>query len=144
MPQELIHEGYRITDDPAKIDFAAIKEFLARSYWASDRSPDVIASSLEHSLCIGIYAPDGTQVGLARVISDYSTFAYLCDVYVLEPHRGRGLAKAMMRFIDALPCLQKLRRFQLVTQDAHGLYAQFGFKPISQIDRHMERRDPSN
>jgi GNAT superfamily N-acetyltransferase len=98
---------------------------------------------LENSLCIGVYAPTGNQVGLARIISDYATFAYLCDVYILEDHRGRGLAKAVLRFINAHPRLQNLRRFQLVTQDAHGLYRQFGFTPITDPERHMERRTVS-
>lgn len=143
MHQQVEYAGYHISDDPSRIDRAAVKEFLARSYWASDRPQAIIERSLKNSLCIGVYTKEGQQVGLARVISDYATFAYLCDVYVLEAHRGRGLAKAMMHFIDAHPNLQNLRRFQLVTQDAHGLYGQFGFKALNNVDRHMERRHPA-
>ena len=140
MPDATTPAGYTISDDPARLDLDAIHTYLARSYWAATRPREVIARSLENSLGIGVYTPAGEQVGFARVISDYATFAYLCDVYVLEAHRQRGLSKALLRFIDAHPRLQGLRRFQLVTKDAHGLYAQFGFTPLAQAERHMERR----
>jgi GNAT superfamily N-acetyltransferase len=139
MPHSLHHADYLITDDPARLDPVAIHAYLSRSYWAANRPLEVVERSLAHSLCVGIYAPDGAQVGLVRVVSDYATFAYLCDVYVLEDHRQRGLAKAAMRLVDSHPRLQNLRRFQLVTQDAHGLYAGFGFKPLAHPERHMER-----
>ena len=137
---ETSHAGYLISDDPGRLDFAAIHAYLARSYWAANRPREVVERSLAHSLGIGIYAPNGTQVGLVRVVTDYATFAYLCDVYVLEEHRRRGLSKAALRFVDAHPRLQNLRRFHLVTQDAQGLYAQFGFTPLAKPERHMERR----
>lgn len=139
---EVQHADYTLSDDPARLDLDAIHSYLSRSYWAATRSKEVIARSLAHSLCIGTYTAAGHQVGLARVVSDYATFAYLCDVYVLEDHRGHGLAKAALRLIAAHPQLQQLRRFQLVTADAHGLYAQFGFTPIATPERHMERRGP--
>jgi GNAT superfamily N-acetyltransferase len=142
MPHELQHEGYLISDDPARIDVDAVHAFLSRSYWAQDIPRDVVARSIANSLCLGIYAPDGAQVGLIRVISDYTTFAYLCDVYVLEAHRGRGLSKAGLRAYDSHPRLQDLRRHQLVTQDAQGLYQQFGFVVVPQPERHMEKRNP--
>jgi GNAT superfamily N-acetyltransferase len=143
MPIETTHADYTISEDRARLDLDAIHSYLSRSYWAATRPREIIARSLENSLCIGVYAPTGNQVGLARIISDYATFAYLCDVYILEDHRGRGLAKAVLRFINAHPRLQNLRRFQLVTQDAHGLYRQFGFTPITDPERHMERRTVS-
>jgi GNAT superfamily N-acetyltransferase len=142
MTHELRHADYLISDDPARIDVDAVHAFLARSYWARDIPRDVVARSLANSLCLGIYAADRAQVGLVRVISDYTTFAYLCDVYVLEAHRGHGLSKAALRAYATHPRLQNLRRQHLVTQDAHGLYAQFGFAPLAHPDRHMERRDP--
>jgi GNAT superfamily N-acetyltransferase len=142
MPHELCHDGYLISDDPARIDVDAVHAFLARSYWAQGIPREIVARSLANSLCIGIYAPTGDQVGLIRVISDYTTFAYLCDVYVLETHRGRGLSKAAMNAVMTHPRLQRLRRMQLVTEDAHGLYARHGFKVVAQPERHMERRDP--
>jgi|SRR5690349_14037881 len=140
MAHELRHEGYTISDDPARLDVDAIHAFLSRSYWAEGIPRELVARSIESSLCLGIHAPDGAQVGLVRVISDLATFAYLCDVYVLEEHRGKGLAKAAMRAFDSHPRLQNLRRVQLVTRDAHELYAQFGFQPLSTPERHMERR----
>ena len=140
MPNETTHAGYTISDDPRRLDLDAIHAYLSRSYWAANRPREIIARSLENSLCIGLYAPGGEQVGLARVVTDYATFAYLCDVYVLEAHRQRGLSKAALRFIDAHPRLQNLRRFHLVTRDAHGLYTKFGFTPLAQPELHMERR----
>src|SRR4026209_2101196 len=97
MPHELPHNGYLVSDDPARLDVTAIHAYLTRSYWAEGISREVVARAAANSLCLGIYAPGGEQVGLLRVISDYTTFAYLCDVYVLEPHRGRGLSKAAMQ-----------------------------------------------
>jgi len=142
MPHECQHDGYLISDDRTRLDVDAIHAFLTRSYWAAGIPRDVVARSIAHSLCLGIYAPDGAQVGLVRVISDYATFAYLCDVYVLEAHRGRGLSKAALRALASHPRLQNIRRMHLVTQDAHGLYAQFGFSVVAQPGRHMEKRDP--
>lgn len=143
MPHETTHDGYRISDDPARIDPDAVHAFLSCSYWAEGIPREVVARALAHSLCLGIYAPDGAQVGLVRVVTDRATFAYLCDVYVLEPHRDRGLAKAAMRLLLTHPQLQGLRRMQLVTQDAHALYAEFGFVPLAEPQRHMERRNPN-
>ena len=136
------HGDYLVSDDPARIDEAAVHAFLHTSYWAAGIPLEVVRRALAHSLCIGIYTRDHRQVGLVRVITDYATFAYVCDVYVLEAHRGRGLAKAALRFYQTHPLLRGLRRHQLVTQDAHGLYEQFGFKRTGQPDRHMEKRDP--
>lgn len=142
MPHELRHGSYLISDDPVLLDAAAIHAYLTRSYWAEGIPRDVVVRSLAHSLCLGIYTADRQQIGLVRVISDYATFAYLCDVYVLEPHRGHGLSKAAMRLLTSHPRLQNLRRQQLVTDSAHGLYAQFGFQPPAHPERHMEKRDP--
>ena len=142
MPHELTHAGYLLSDDPARLDATAVHAFLSRSYWAEGIPLDVVRRSLENSLCLGIYTATGEHVGLFRVISDYTTFAYLCDVYVLESHRGHGLAKAAMHLLSTHPKLQNLRRQQLVTQDAHSLYEQFGFKVVAHPERHMEKRDP--
>lgn len=142
MPHESHHAGYLLSDDPARLDVTAIHAYLTTSYWAAGIPRDIVARSITNSLCIGVYAPDGAQVGLVRVITDYATFAYLCDVYILKPHRGRGLSKAALRLLSTHPRQQNLRRLHLVTQDAHGLYTQFGFTPVAQPERHMERRDP--
>jgi GNAT superfamily N-acetyltransferase len=143
MPHELHHDGYLISDDPALLDVDAIHAYLTRSYWAEGIPRDIVARSLANSLCLGVYTTTTPrqQIGLVRAITDYTTFAYLCDVYVLEAHRGRGLAKAALRAFHAHPRLQNLRRMQLVTQDAHGLYEPFGFSVVADPARHMEKRD---
>lgn len=143
MPHEIHHAGYLLSDDAARLDVDAVHDYLSRSYWATGIPRDVVARSLANSLAIGIYTPQNDQVGLVRVITDYATFAYLCDVYVLEPHRGRGLSKAAMQLVSTHPRLQGLRRFQLVTEDAHGLYTQFGFSVVKHPERHMEKRNPA-
>ena len=135
-------EGYTISTDPTRLDVAAIHAYLSRSYWAEGIPLATVAESLAHSLCFGLFDPQGAQVGLARVITDWATYAYLCDVYVLEDHRGRGLSKRLMEAVLAHPDLQGLRRFTLATRDAHGLYAQYGFKPLRSPDRHMEIVQP--
>jgi GNAT superfamily N-acetyltransferase len=135
-------DGYVVSDDPARVDVGAVHAYLARSYWAAQIPLEVVRNSVERSLCFGLYGPDGAQVGFARVITDRATFAYLCDVYVLEEHRGRGLSKFLMRCLNAHPDLQGLRRFMLATADAHGLYAQFGFVTPSRPELLMERLDP--
>jgi GNAT superfamily N-acetyltransferase len=140
MAHEITHAGYLISDDPSRLDVDAIHAYLTRSYWAEGVPREIVARSLANSLGLGIYAPTTEQVGLVRVISDYATFAYLCDVYVLEAHRGRGLSKAAMQLLGTHPKLQGLRRLQLITQDAHGLYAQFGFSALKNPERHMEKR----
>jgi GNAT superfamily N-acetyltransferase len=142
IPHELSHDGYLISDDPARINVDAVHGYLSRSYWAENIPREIVTRAITNSLCVGIYTATGEQVGLVRVVTDYATFAYLCDVYVLEPHRGRGLSKAAMNAVMSHPRLRNLRRMQLVTQDAHGLYARHGFNVVAQPERHMERRDP--
>jgi GNAT superfamily N-acetyltransferase len=141
MAHELNHAGYLISDDPARLDVDAIHAYLSRSYWCENIPRETVNAATKNSLCLGIYHPSDGQIGLVRVISDYATFAYLCDVYVLEAHRRHGLAKAAMRLLESHPRLQGLRRFHLVTQDAHGLYHQFGFAVVKRPERHMEKYD---
>ena len=139
---EILADGYLISDDPARLDVAAIHAYLARSYWAAGIPRDVVERAVRHSFCVGLYAPDGAQVGLVRVVTDYASFAWLCDVFVLEPHRGCGRSKAMLRAVMSHPRLQSVRRFTLATRDAHGLYAQFDFKPVANPATQMEKRNP--
>jgi GNAT superfamily N-acetyltransferase len=121
-------DGYEISSDPARLDLDAIHAYLARSYWSPGIPRDTVARAVRNSLCFGVYErASGRQVGFTRVVTDHATFAYLCDVYVLEEHRGRGLSKAMMRAASAHPALTGARRVMLATRDAHGLYRQFGF-----------------
>ncbi len=132
----------RITTDPAELDlgwlFPALSE---RSYWALGRSRSVFERSLMHSLCFGAYV-DGRQVGFARVVTDEATFAWICDVLVDESNRGRGVGKRLMAAIIDDPRLQGLKRMMLATQDAHGLYAGFGFEPLGEPEQWMVRPAP--
>jgi nitroimidazol reductase NimA-like FMN-containing flavoprotein (pyridoxamine 5'-phosphate oxidase superfamily)/GNAT superfamily N-acetyltransferase len=133
--------GITISTDRALLDLEAIHGFLAGSYWAAGVSRETIARSIANSLCFGAY-DDGKQVGFARVISDYATYAYLADVFVAESHRGRGLGKALIAAVVAHPNLQGLRRFMLGTRDANGLYRRFGFRSVRSPERWMEIADP--
>ena len=130
-------DGYEISTDPARLDAAAIHAYLSRSYWAAGIPLAVVERSLEGSLSFGLYH-QGQQVGLARVITDRATFAYLCDVYVLEEHRGHGLGEALMEAMKAHPDLQSLRRQVLVTRDAHELYRRFGWSSLARSEGYME------
>lgn len=135
--------NYTVSDDPRRLDVKAMHAYLRRAYWSEEIPIEVVERAVRGSLCIGAYDIRGAQVGLVRLISDYATFAYVCDVYVLEEHRGRGLSKAMMRMASDHPKLQGLRRWTLVTHDAHGLYRQFGFTAIANPERFMERIVPN-
>lgn len=132
------HGAYTLSDDPARLDVTAIHAYLKRSYWSEQIPLDVVERAVRNSLSIGAYASNGAQVGFARFISDYATFCWVCDVYVLEEHRGHGLSKAMMAMAIAHPKLQGLRRWGLVTLDAHGLYEQFGFTALAHPERLLE------
>jgi GNAT superfamily N-acetyltransferase len=142
--QEHRRDAYLVSTDPARLDVAAIHAFLRDSYWARGVPLEVVRRAIAGSLCFGLYelgggaAGGGTQVGFARAITDGATFAYLGDVYVLPAHRGRGLSKWLMECIRVHPALQGLRRWALVTRDAHGLYRQYGFRPLAAPERWME------
>jgi len=135
-------DDYLISDDRSKIDIDAVHHYLSQSYWAEGIPAEVVKRSIENSLCFGIYKQE-KQIGFARVVTDFATFAYLADVFILEEERGKGLSKWLMEIILGYPQLQGLRRFTLATRDAHGLYEQFGFKPFTRPDRWMERHDPN-
>ena len=130
---------FLISTDRARIDLDVVHGFLTNCYWAKGIPRDVVARSIEHALCFGIYDGSGAQVGFARVISDFATIAYLGDVFVLDSHRGHGLGKWMMECIVQHPGLQGLRRWMLLTRDAHNLYSQFGFTALKAPDLWMER-----
>ncbi len=119
-----------------------VHAFLRRSYWAEGVPLEVVERAIENSLCFGVYVPDG-QVGFARVVTDYATFAYLADVFVIEEYRGRGLSVWLMECVSAHPRLQGLRRWMLGTRDAHTLYEKSGWTRIAVDDgRWMEKADP--
>jgi GNAT superfamily N-acetyltransferase len=133
---------YTISDDSSRLDLRAIHAYLTRAYWSVGIPLETVERALRNSLSIAAYDGAGAQVGLVRLVSDYATFCYVTDVYVLEEHRGQGLSKAMMGMAMEHPRLQGLRRWNLSTADAHGLYSQFGFKAFAHPERHMERHDP--
>jgi N-acetylglutamate synthase-like GNAT family acetyltransferase len=136
------HKGeFLLSTDPKRLDVDFVYGFLTQSYWAKGISRELVERSIENSLCFGIYA-QGKQVAFARIISDFATYAYLGDVFVIETYRGNGLGKWMMECIRRHPRLQGLRRWTLLTRDAHGLYVQFGFTPVKKPDRYMELHDP--
>lgn len=130
-----------VSTDRARLDVPLIHQFLTRSYWSQGIPREVVERSIENSLCFGVF-DNSEQVGFARVITDRATFAYLADVFVLESHRGRGLAKFLMECISNHPQLKSLRRWVLATRDAHGLYEKFDFTPLAHPERYMERYDP--
>ena len=141
MDESSTAEAIHIDTDPSRLQMPVIHGFLKESYWAKGIPEGVMRRAIEGSLCFGAYEGE-RQVGFARIITDGATFAYLADVFVLESHRGRGIAKHLMDAIVGDPRLQGLRRWMLVTRDAHGLYAQYGFRPLPAPDRFMERHDP--
>jgi GNAT superfamily N-acetyltransferase len=141
-PVEYRRGEFLLSTNPKHLDLDVIHGFLSHCYWAKGIPRETVARSIEHSLCFGIYDSNRAQVGFARVVSDFATVAYLGDVFVLESHRGRGLSKWMMECIIQHPDLQGLRRWILLTQDAHGLYKQFGFTPVKSPERYMELHDP--
>jgi N-acetylglutamate synthase-like GNAT family acetyltransferase len=135
-------DGFTVSTAPGRLDVDAIHAFLATSYWAEGIPREILERALRNSLCFGLYEGEGRQIGLARVITDAATYAYLCDVYVLPEWRGRGLGIWMMECVMAHPDLQGLRRFSLVTRDAHELYRPFGFAEVASPGRHMEIARP--
>ena len=126
-----------ISTDKRRLDRALIHRFLTNCYWAKGILRETVERSIENSLCFGVYRGK-EQVGFARVISDFATYAYIGDVFIVERWRGQGLGKLLMKSIRKHPDLQGLRRWSLVTKDAHDLYAQFGFQPVKSPERHME------
>lgn len=142
-PLEWQQGEYRISTDPARLDVDIIHTFLSQhSYWAEGIPRAIVERGIKHSLNFGIYHA-GKQVGGARVITDYATHAYICDVFVVEGERGRGLSKWLMTVMLQHPDLQGLRRWFLLTKDAQGLYAQVGFSYREGIEKtYMEIRDP--
>ena len=145
MPQilETQRDKFTISTDPARLDLDAISDFLKRAYWADTRPRERTERAIRNSLVFGVY--DGEkQIGVARVVSDYSIFAYLCDVFIHEDYRAHGLGKWLLQTILEHPDLREMRRWVLVTNDAHGLYKQFGFSSLEDPEHWMQmfRRFP--
>ena len=143
MSREWRRDEYVISTDRARLDVKLIHEFLSgSSYWAQGRPREAVERSIEHSLAFGVYRGE-RQVGFARVITDYATFAWIADVFVVEEFRGRGLAKWLCEVMINHPQLQGFRRWVLATKDAHELYRRMGFQELQRPDRWMERHDPA-
>jgi GNAT superfamily N-acetyltransferase len=142
---EVERGGFLISTDPQRLDLDAIERLLRGSYWAVGRSSDLIERSLQDSLAFGLYeASTGRQIGLTRVVTDYATFAWLCDVVIEPAFRRRGFGVWMMEVALAHPNLSDVRRWLLATLDAHGLYRRFGFTPLARPQRWMERMQSKN
>jgi GNAT superfamily N-acetyltransferase len=132
-------DEYIISTDPARLDIDTVVDYLhSQSYWAQGRPREVIERSIQHSENFGVYR-ESQQVGFARVVTDYATFAWLCDVFIVPAEQGRGLGKWLMETVLAHPHLQGLRFWYLRTRDAHGLYRQFGFTELKDPSKSMER-----
>ena len=129
--------SFSVSTDQSRMDVDVIHGFLARSYWSPNIPREFVERAMRNSLCFGLFH-EIEQIGFARVVTDRASFAYLADVFVLEPWRGQGLSKFLMECIRSHTELQNLRRWMLATRDAHGLYAQFGFKSIEHPERLME------
>lgn len=135
---EINDNGFIFSDDVNLVDVKAVHHYLSKqSYWAKEIPIATVQKSIANSLCFGVYK-DGKQAGFARWITDKATFAHLCDVYIANEFRGLGLSKKLMALMLFHPDLQGLRTYTLGTLDAHGLYAQFGFKPLAAPERRME------
>jgi GNAT superfamily N-acetyltransferase len=152
MHVEARRDGFLISTDPSRIDLDLVHAFLRDIYWCAGIPRDTVWKGIENSITFGVYEDDARaaattqkramQFGFARVVTDRATFAYLTDVFILDNYRGRGLSAWLMEIILEHPDLQGLRRFCLLTRDAHGLYAKFGFKPLPDPSRYMELWDP--
>lgn len=125
----VLPQNISISTNKDLLDLPMIQTFLRQSYWAKDRSPEIIQTSIEHSFCFGLYDNE-QQIGFARVVSDCCIFAYIMDVFVLDNYRGQGLGKLLMQHILNESHLNKVKKWMLGTRDAHGLYRQIGFTDI--------------
>jgi N-acetylglutamate synthase-like GNAT family acetyltransferase len=141
MSEQFERGSYTLSTDKQRLDIGVIHAYLTQSYWSPGIPRAVVEKAIAHSLCFGLYC-QGQQVGFARLITDSATFAYLADVFILEPHRGQGLSKWLMAVIKQHEALQGLRRMMLATRDAHDLYRQFGFTDLTNPARMMEIVNP--
>lgn len=141
MTIERRHGEYTISADPALLDLDLIRQWLdEESYWARGRTRETVETSVANSLNFGAYTKSGEMVGGARVVTDFATFAWLCDVFVVAAHRGTGLGKALVETVTQHPQLKHIKRFALATADAHDLYRQYGFNDLDHPDRWMMKR----
>ncbi len=134
--QKQIATSYFISDDKLLLDIGLIHQYLTQSYWAKNIPFHIVEKSIEGSYCTGLYHEE-EQIGFARLVTDYATFAYLADVFVVEEYRGKGLAKEILQFIMELDWVKRLRNVMLATHDAHDLYKPYGFTTLTHPTRYM-------
>ena len=138
-----VMQGYKVSTNNEGLDFEFIYKFISRSYWASEIPRETLKKAISNSFCFGVFTDTGVQVGFARLITDRATFAYLADVFIDDRHRGRGLSKLLVQTIVEHADVKGLRRMVLATRDAHGLYAQFGFRPVENPEILMQIWQPN-
>ncbi len=136
-------KGFRISTNNDELDLNVIHQFISTSYWAQGIPKSTLEKAVLNSFCFGVFENSGSQIGFARLITDKATFAYLADVFILESYRGIGLSKWLVKTIVEHPDLQGLRRMVLATRDAHGLYSQYGFKPVENPEILMQIWHPN-
>lgn len=130
-----------ISAQPDRLEREAVHRFLTEeAYWSLGISREDVDRAIDMSLCFGAYDDDGAQIGFTRVVTDHTTFAWVCDVFVLPHARRRGVAKALIAAVVAHPSMRRVRRIMLATEDAHGLYEQFGFRPPDDVRKWLVRR----
>ena len=134
-----IDSDYFISDEKSLLDLKVIHDFLTNSYWSKEIPVELVKKAIENSFCVGVYFGN-MQIGFARVVTDFTLTALLGDVFILENHRGKGLSKQMMNFLIGHPKLKSIRTWRLATNDAHGLYSQFGFHVMENPENFMERK----
>lgn len=135
---EFQKNSYSISTEKSKLDLELIYGFLKSSYWAKDQPFEKIKTSIDNSLCFGLYKNE-KQIGFARVLTDMARIAHLADVFILEPYRGMGLGKRLLQCIMAHPELENINKWMLATKDAHSLYKKFGFKTLKTPEFYMEK-----
>ena len=138
---ETHRDSFTISTDPSRLNMNVVYDFLSRSYWAKTRPRERTDEAFANSLVFGIYE-DSRQIGMARIVTDFSVVVYLCDVFIHEDFRGHGLGKWLMQTMLENPALSHIRRWLLATDDAHGLHQQFGFEPLSDVEKWMQRLRP--
>ena len=138
MMEKYLLGGYRISTNKRLLQVSVIHRYLSTdSYWAKGIPKERMRTAIKNSICFGIYH-EGKQIGFCRVVSDCARFAWLADVFILPEHRGQGLSKRLMEIVMEHPDLQRIQKWMLGTLDAHGLYEQYGFKPLARPERMME------
>ena len=141
----MIHEfrkgKYLISTDKRKLQVKIIHDFLTNAYWSKGIKLELVKKAIHGSLCLGVYH-EKNQIGFARVVTDFASFGYLADVFIIEDYRGKGLSVRLMKFILNLPELRELKSWMLATRDAHGLYSKFGFEQLKEPQKFMRRQNP--